>query len=159
MTAKRFLIGTTIGLIVVISLVTQISGNPSEALAIQSSPIMPELVSFAVGIETAVLDKDAQGSILPPRAVVTTKIQVSNLAMDEKRDVLLRLYLENSRGEIVGETSLLVYVPFQKTNTYSVSLLSREAGNLKVLAEVVSQGRAAVAHPVDLRISELDLIL
>lgn len=135
----------------------QASGNPSEALAIQSRPTLPKLETFAIEIQTAGLDKDAPSSALPPRAVVTATVKVANLGMEEKRDVLLRMSLENARGEMVAETSLLVYVPYQKTNTYSVGLLTREGGEFNIVAEVVSQGRAASAIGNRVVITPLDL--
>ncbi|MBI2127243.1 MAG: hypothetical protein HYU02_08055, partial [Thaumarchaeota archaeon] len=50
-------------------------------------------------------------------------------------------------------------VPYQKTNTYTIDILTREGGNLQLIAEVVSQGRAVVAEPVDLSISPMDLFV
>jgi len=158
MTSKRVVTLGIVGLVFTTLLGIQVSGNPSEALAIQSRPTLPKLETFAIEIQTAGLDKNILGSALPPRAVVTASVKVANLGMEEKRDVLLRLSLENTRGEIVAETSLLVYVPYQKTNTYSVSLLIREGGEFSVVAEVVSQGRAVSAVGNGVVITPMDLI-
>ena len=153
MRPKRFGIAMAVGLLAFMPMALMPS---PQATAFTVRPTLPTLETFTVTLETTKLNQEK--SAPPPSAVVTVKVLITNTGMDEKKDVLLRITLENTKGEAVAENSMLVYVPHLKTNAYTIHLMTREGGNLNVHAEVVSKGRAAVAEPTALNISMFELL-
>ena len=124
--------------------------------AVIMRPTLPQLETFTVALEAAKLNQER--SAPPPSALVVVKVLVTNTGMEEKKDVLLRITLENTKGEVVAENIMLVYVPHLKTNAYTTNLMTREGGILKVHADVVSKGRVAVTEPSVLNISMFELL-
>lgn len=159
MRTKRFGVLMAVGILALTPLsLGLIESLFPRASAFHTREELPKLETFMIMVETAELQRNAVNAP-PPRAVIAVKVLVTNIGMEEKKDVLVRIALENERGELVAENSMLVYVPHLKTNGYTINLLTREGGNLSVVAEVVSSGRAAVAEPVTLSVSGFDLLI
>ena len=159
MQTKSITLALTVVLVSLVILPFTVIQSPKVEAAMIPKATMPLLGSFAIRIQEAALDSHAEEGIIAPRAVVAVKVQLTNSGMEEKRDVLLRVALQDANNQVVSESSMLVYVPYQKTNTYTVSILTRESGVLSVVAEVVSQGKAVSAEPSGIGISLLDLIM
>ena len=150
---KQFGIAMAVGMLAFVPIALMQS---QQATAVTLRPILPQLETFTVTLETAKLNQEK--SAPPPSALVTVKVLVTNSGMEEKKDVLLRITLENTKGEVVAENTMLVYVPHLKTNAYTTQLMTREGGNLNLHAEVVSKGRAAATEPIALNISIFELL-
>jgi len=153
MLTKRFGIAMAVGILAFMPIALMF--NP-QATAVTVRPTLPILETFTVTLENDKLNQEK--SAPPPSGVVTVKVLVTNTGMEEKKDVLLRITLENAKGEAVAENNMLVYVPHLKTNAYTVHLMTREGGDLNVHAEVVSKGRAAVTEPTTMNISIFELL-
>ncbi len=114
------------------------------------------LDSFRIEIDDVYLD--AEKSDVAASAVLTTKIQLENKGMHEKKDVMLTVSLHNGLGNIVSQSTQLVYVPFNQTRTLTVSLLGRSPGLHSVIAWVSVDNQASVTSRESFAISIADLL-
>ena len=115
------------------------------------------LETFTVKTESITLE-DSRAGTVQPLAVVTAKVQLENTGMTERKDVLLRVGLQDSFGRRISDSSVLVYVPFKQLRTYTVSILTRSAGSYNVVSEVYSDGKSITSEPLDLKIPVTNIL-